>query len=235
MTSGVVYLNEKSYQLDEVVIANKKIIDTLLLGDFDEKRKGTLPLHIQNEVALFFENNFEEEVALQTFLFKVWRIKYKTAIRLRLYKKRIFKSYHFLPDDPKKLRYYFDTIIPGDDLLGENIIIYLDPQKKEIIELDLSQYNIKIPKEGVFVSLECLGYFDEDNNPIVLNKNKLSEIEMHTTKKDNYCAVWTTGIVKHWVNQNQHLKIDYEYALKTEIPKSVLKEPTFGLKVVKLE
>ncbi|GGB69466.1 hypothetical protein GCM10007424_06800 [Flavobacterium suaedae] len=234
LKKSVVYLTPESYQLDEVVITNKKVIDTLLLGELKEKKKGVLPLYIQNEVAVFFKNDFERDVALKTFLFKTWRIKYKTAIRLRLYKKRIFKTYHLSPNDPEKKKNYYNTVIPGEDLLGENIIIYLDPQKKEIIEVDFSQYNIPIPKGGVFISVECLGYYDENGNAINPDKNKLSELEMHTTTVDNYCIKYT-NITRFWVNENQHYKIDYKYINNKEAPRNVLRSPTFGLKVVRLE
>lgn len=233
LKDNVVYLSPGNYELNEIVINSKRVIDTVLLGEFNEKKRGTLSLYEQNEVAVFFKNDLEKNVALKTFLFKIWRIKYKTAIRLRLYKKRIFNTYYFSPNDPEKKKNYYNTVIPGDDLMGENIIIYLEPQKKEIIEVDFSKYNIQMPKEGVFISVECLAYYDKNGNIINPEKNKLSELEMHTTALDNYCIKYT-NITRFWVNQIHHIKADYKYMIQKDVPISILKAPTFGLKVLKI-
>jgi len=79
---------------------------------------------------------------------------------------------------PFRVRLYGkDTInnIIGEDLLKENLIVSLN--KGNWLEVDLSSYNIKIPKSGVFVGIEMLASEYYLSNKIITKK----EIGKHRT------------------------------------------------------
>ena len=121
--------------------------------------------------------------------------------------------------------------IPGDELLSENIIFYVETGKKGIVEVDLSAYTIEMPPEGVFAGIECLAYYDATGIVAVSKINKPIKIEFHKTKTDNY-AVMISLQNPFWMNRNKWLKNDFENVFKTEPGADQLLAPTFGLKVV---
>lgn len=220
--------NMLSYQLNEVVISEMKEI---LLGELDAQSKKGMNIAKGSKHAYFFENTVGSEgVFLKTMLFKVQKVKYKTEARIYLYKKHDYMQELYV--DSGTISY--PSFIPGDKIETKEIVVYLEPGQKGVIEVDLSKYDIAMPAEGLFVSLEGVGYSDTKGNEITgLKPKEMTWIDFHPTTSDSYCGLaMTQGSEKtFWINNNKWIKADFKYAFKKEPSKKILTAPNFGLKV----
>jgi len=219
--------NLQSYQIKEVVISDMREI---LLGELDAKSKKSKPV---GRDAYYFENKTQgNNFFLESFFFKVDRAKYRTKLQVHLYKKKNYTEEVYL--ETGTLTY--PSFVPGDEIKTEDIIVYINPGRKGLVEVDLLQFDIVIPMDGVFVSLELISYLDESGAVIKRSKFKekeLTTIDFHPSTTDNYCgtaSVYGTDD-EFWINSNKRLRTDYIYAFKKEAPEKMLVAPNFGLKV----
>lgn len=225
LSSTILLLTPIIITLKEVVIKKGKC--PILLGEFDRKIKRYLTLKVQNQITYFFENTKIDTCYLQTFLFKSKKVKTKTAIRVHLYTKKIDTLAYKVIENGVKKTLFFTTLIPNDEIENQEIIIHLEPNQKGIITIDLKKYDIQMPKEGLFVGIECLAYFDRNNKQID-QVDFPTEIEAHLTQKNNYC-------VKHklhdigWNNENDRVKRDFQLVFRNSDPSKSLFAPTVGL------
>lgn len=220
--------NIQSYQIKEVLISEMREV---LLGELDVKSKKGFNIAKDSKHAYYFENTVGSEgVFLKTMLFKVQKVKHKTKAHIYLYKKHDFIQRAYFESDSIS----YPSFIPGEKIGTKEIVVNMEPGQKGIIEVDLTKYNIEMPAEGLFVSLEGVGYYDENGNEITgLKQKEMTWIDFHPTTTDNYCGLAITqGIDKaFWVNNNKWLKSDFKNVFKKEPSKKILIAPNFGLKV----
>ena len=200
----------------------------ILLGELDGKSGKGRGL---GRDAYYFENESKgEALFLKSFLFKVNKVKYRTRAYVRFYKKKEYTEEVYL--DAGTVTY--PSFIPGDEIQVNDIVIYIESGQKGVIDIDLSKYDIPMPAEGLFVSLEGDGYFDDKGDKVTRLKPKdATVIDFHPSVTDNYCG---TAIVQgredlFWINSNKRLRTDFKYAFKKEAPEKMLVAPNFGLKV----
>lgn len=142
LINDTIFLNQNIIELKEVVI-NKYKQEVVTLGYINNKKKMQLSAGKGSEIVVFIDNSFNQSRQVKTFLFNLKRKKdFKTAIRIHFYKKKINKSE------------------PSEEIGNEDIIGYLDNKIKGTIEIDITNYNIEFPIEGIFVGIEWLGFFD---------------------------------------------------------------------------
>lgn len=222
LKDGRISLESISYELNEVTVSG--LADPVTIGEIDSEKNKLLNLTQQHMAAYFFENTYGQPVFITSFLFKADKIKYRTAVRVRMFAKHDYVQDIYVG----KEKHSYDSFIPGKDLLAENIIVYLDPQKKGVIEIDLSGYNLMLPDEGAFFAVECLDYYDKagDRTDFV---DKPTSLEMHISETDNYCLRY--NLKGMWVNINKWIRGDYKYAFRQEVNKKALWAPSYGLKV----
>jgi len=203
--------------------------DDTILGEFNEKSKKS---HGLGKDAYYFENTMGEGVALKSFLFKVDDITYNTKVYVRLYEKKEYKQDLYVENDTISYASY----IPGDAISTKEIIVNIEPGQKGVVEVDLSVYDVTMPQDGLFVSLELKGYFDAKGNAVTKLKSKnLTRIDFHPTTTENYCG-WAEVQGQEggfWMNRNKWTKADFKYSFKKEPSKSILIAPNFGLKVAR--
>lgn len=70
---------------------------------------------------------------------------------------------------------------PGKDILTENVVIDLDP-KQNMLEVDISKYNLPFDKTYLWLAIETLGYVNE-NGVFIANQDK--QLGKHIPKKAN--------------------------------------------------
>ena len=113
-------------------------------------------------------------------------------------------------------------------------MVYIEPGQKGVIEVDLTMYGIKMPAEGLFLSLEEGSYYDAEGHLVNgLSPKEYTKVVFHPTVTDNYCS-WINPLDTEnwfWINTNKLLKTDYEEVFKQKAPKKELVAPNFGLKV----
>jgi hypothetical protein len=181
-----IFLKKKIITLNEVVIQNKKKSFSFL-GHSTKKRKISISGSKGFEICEFIENPYKTEKTIKSFLFKIKRRKdYKTAVRIHFYKK-------------------LDTKLePNNEILKQDVVYYFDGKIKELVEVDVSNYNIELPSEGAFIGIEWLGILnekgdfvedlenwndtsielnDEISNPITFIKSRYGQTKWHNTEK----------------------------------------------------
>lgn len=220
------------YRHNDPVIAKDN--SDILLGELNEKSKKGQAITAEGKIAYYFENNTtEKNLYLKSMLFKVEKVRYKTEARIRLYEKHDYVQDVYDPETGEKSSY--DSFIPGEPIAGKEIVVYLEPGQNGIVEVDLTTYGITMPAEGLFLSLEGIGYYDAKGNSIKnLDSKELTWVDFHPTTTDNYCSwIAAQGSDNYfWINNNKWLKSDYKF-FKTDVPKKTLKAPNFGLKLEK--
>jgi len=227
LLAEIIYLEPEVYSLDEVVLTGKKLKDTLI-GAFENRRETYTEIDTKHQYAYFFENTFKGRAVIKSFVFKVATVRYKTALRIHILKKIDCKWGYKIKGDTTQ--YFYDSFIPDNDLLNENIIVYINPQKKGTVEVDLSTYNFEIPAEGIFVGIECLAFYDDEGKELNTTESR-TEIAFHETVTDNY-GKKISLVNSFWVNHNKWVKKDFELVFKTLPGKKSLIAPSFGLKVL---
>lgn len=213
--------------VNEVLVAKN---DGFLLGELDVKSKKNRPV---GKDAYYFENVTQGKgFLLESFLFKVDHAKYRTKLQVHLYKKKDFVQEVYTDEGTVS----YPSYVPGDEIKTRDIIVYVDPGQNGLVEVDLLQYDVAIPVEGVFVSLELVNYLDENGVEILRPKfktNELTTIGFHPSTTDNYCGragIYGTD-TEFWINNNKSLKTDFKYSFKKEVPQKMLVAPNFGLKI----
>ncbi len=160
-------------KLDEVVITvirNRKFKkETIKPYLDDDYYKCWLPT-IESEIAVFFPNEDDKLKKITTVLFPI-------SLESRDWKKRKRAN----ADKRKfstlfKVKFYSnDNGYPSKPLTYANIVFRATEKDGDAFELDVSAYDLMIPENGFFVSLQVLGYTDQ-NGKLLPNK-KYKEIK----------------------------------------------------------
>ena len=125
---------------------------------------------IESEIAVYFPNNSTKTKRISSLQIPIkveakdWdKRKRKTA------KKRPFSTLF-------KVNFYKNKNgLPGDVLTYDNVVFIANEKSEKIIELDVTAHDIYVPKNGLFVSLQVLGYTDEKGK--LLPNKKYQEIK----------------------------------------------------------
>lgn len=207
----VVTLAEEVYKLDEVIISSKLFDSYKIIGYLNEN-KTSYEWKGNGETTLFIENESKDVTQIISILFKIRKVKSRSAYRVHFYKKM---ESHFHP---------------GERLINEDIIGFIEPDTKGIIELDISQYALQFPIEGMFLSIEPLGFTNEKE--ITKQRDNGLFFEFHQTKKNIYFHRISFS-PENWDNVNERLVKDYIYLGKEKVPSKNLIAPSFGIKIIR--
>ena len=222
---------ELRYRLNEIEVSNR---DTeVVLGELEAKSKKGMIIAPDGKIACYFENTAGDGASLKSMLFKVQKVKYRTEAHIRLYSKHDYMQDLYAQDGSTVS---YASFIPGEQIKTEEIVVSLEPGQKGVIEIDLTKYDIAMPADGLFVSLEGVGYFDAEGKELTgLDAKEMAWVDFHPTTKDNYCE-WTATQgtqSRFWLNINKRIKKDFEIAFKKAPSKKILRAPNFGLKVTR--
>lgn len=135
------------YHLKEVIVKSNKKQEFATLGLPKAKLKSLLGAFKGFEICTFIENPYHETKTIHSFLLKIRNPnKSKVGFRLHLYEIDSIKR------TPKK------------ELLTQDIIVIVEGNTKELIEHDVTIYNLELPSNGAFVGIEWFGVFNEETN-----------------------------------------------------------------------
>ena len=193
--NDTIFLNQNIKTLNEVLINNfdnfKKEQE---LGFFNFRNNASFDMKSGGQIAVFIENKTGRKGWIKEVSFKAkTEGKCKCGIRIRIMK----------PDSTSEK--------PGLDLLNDNVIVNTDNLKR-INRINLSDYKIIMPKNGVFVVLEWL-YSD-----IKCDKNSFTNIlgNMEIARD----LVWFNYRDKDWQHYN-----------RPKVPNGNYMTPNIGIKV----
>jgi hypothetical protein len=160
-------------KLDEVLVIAKidRKFKTKTIKPYldDDYYKCWLPT-IESEIAVFFPNENDQLKKITSVLFPI-------TLESRDWKKRKRSN----ADKRKfstlfKVKFYKnDNGIPGQAMIYTNIVFRVTEKNGDEFELDVSDHDLFIPEGGFFVSLQVLGYTDQ-NGKLLPNK-KYKEIK----------------------------------------------------------
>jgi len=138
------YLVPKIEVLQEVVIGKKFESKEVLLGSTKGKKLGLIPRNKDIMVAQFIKSYRKDACCKNlkniTITFKrnsKWKLLKFSKARIRIFDKDTIKG------------------TPKNDLLRKNLVVTIE-QGQEELNLDLSRFDIEVPKEGLFVAIEIL-------------------------------------------------------------------------------
>lgn len=205
-----ILLEPNAFILDEVVISG--LTDVVTLGYTDKKKLSYSGTAEGFQDAVYIPNNLGKASYVKSFLFKIVESKSRFAYRLHFYK-------------PSK-----DMRHPGQEITRANIVRFTEKGAKGLTEVDLSEYKVAFPTEGVYVSIEGLGSCDA-NGKIIETKYSYITYEDFQSAEPIFCHQPEFFIRSGWINENERTLRDYKENFKKEAPKEELRVPQFGLKV----
>lgn len=231
--NNLIFLEEKIEILKEIELS-ENIKESIIIGDLTKNNIKKRQLAFLEKVAWakYFPNQNSKNYTIKSILLNLFEVKYRTAIGLKFYKKKVYETYKINYKDNNK-KVLTSTIIPGEEITTKNSFFYIEKNTKGIFEIDLSDLDLEIPEDGVFVSIYLLDYYDENGNEIeIKNVNNKTKIKTNKTREENYCQKEFLLDGTEWINVNNWFKCDELYFFKNLRPYySKFSEPTFAIKV----
>jgi len=143
---SAVYLQEDAKELDEVIVRSSTKFNTAEIGNIKAKR--TMLFGGTNQYAMLLKTDVAENAVLDELYFHL--------------NPDIFEDNRW--ESTVKIRIYTnENDRPGKDILTENLVKQLKKKQKKL-QVDVSNYNITIPREGVFIGFDFMGYLDDSNS-----------------------------------------------------------------------
>jgi hypothetical protein len=166
-------LESLSEELQEVIVQVKPTgkfkLKTLKPTLHEDYFKCWLPT-IESEIAVFFPNENQKPKQITTLYLPIkteasnWSDRKKSNAKKRSFS-TLFKV-HF---------YENNNGLPGDVLSYEKVVFRVTEQSENVFELDITENDIFIPKNGIFVSIQILGYTDKKGK--LLPNKKYQEVK----------------------------------------------------------
>ena len=153
--SAAVFLNSKAFDLDEVVISNSIGTKQIVIGQ------------TENTIAQAFDNGPRMDVK-----FFPYQPSYKTT---KYIKKVTLYTDSRIDDATIKLHFFSvdDNGFPGEELLKKDLIVTVKNGTKNN-KIDLSDYNLVMPKKGLFVGFEKLMIEKNKKEKTIIDSNTLT-------------------------------------------------------------
>ncbi len=167
-----ILLKQDIYELNEIVVKSlpKKFKEERLKPYLDNDYfKCWLPT-IESEIAVFFRNPDDK-------LRKISKVHFPVTLESSDWDKR--KRSNADKRDFStlfKVKFYSnDNGFPGEEINYETIVFITTEKDGDVHHLDVSSHNIFVPENGFFVSVQVMGYTD-DNGKLLPNK-KYKEVK----------------------------------------------------------
>jgi hypothetical protein len=169
---AALFLKPEAHALDEVVLnntLNRKFKEETLKPYLDDDYYNCWLPTIESEIAVYFPKTTSQDQKLSSVSFPI-------ALESKDWNKRNRSN-----SEKKKFSTLFKVKfydnadgIPGEVLSYETIVFRATEKDGDAYELNVDDYDIYIPKNGFFVSLQVLGYTDKSGK--LLPNKKYKEI-----------------------------------------------------------
>lgn len=225
--SKTVLLTKNVFTLDEIVVSTSKKQD-IILGEenrFLKKKSNSITKEVTYGIAIKNQSNFDLEI--NKILFYVDKVKYKTAYKINFY------EYNQIPISIGHQYAEIGKIIFSTDVL------YLSAKQNNAVEISLKENEIFLKEASVFVTLELISYFDENNKIVLPSFEDSTKLKFQFSSLTNYYAKMadsTTGeLTSKLININAMINYDFAYSFFKKPHKSSLVAPVILLYAQKLE
>ena len=189
-SEGIIRLKEKSVILGEIKVLPKKY-SIVSVGIKDKKPLGMQYANVfSGNKGNFIENSKKEKGWIKSVSYYIYPDGYPTTpFRVRVYD----------VNENKK---------PGKDILNKNVVV--SASGPGWFTVDLSEYNIPFPGEGVFVMMEWINsgdkyYFEKDvtvkgkNGQPEIVKRKYYGQSLGTVSKKGGVVLWGNNLGNEWI------------------------------------
>ncbi|MEZ4793189.1 MAG: hypothetical protein R2783_06925 [Gelidibacter sp.] len=171
--AGTIYLETQIDELNEVVIHTKidrKFKEETIKPYLDDDYYHCWLPTIESEIAVFFPNEDAQDKKIITVHFPI-------TLESKDWEKRKKKNSDKQPFSTLfKVKFYANNDgFPEKEIVYETIVFRATEKGGDVYDLDVSGYDISMPDNGMFVSLQVLGYTD-DAGKLLPNK-KYKEIK----------------------------------------------------------
>ncbi|GAB5564370.1 MAG: hypothetical protein Wins2KO_14330 [Winogradskyella sp.] len=233
------FMTASTDELDEVVvignIPNRKFkIETLKPYLDDDYYNCWLPT-IESEIAVYFPKTTNKDQKLSSIIFPI-------ALESKDWKKRKRSN-----SDKKKFSTLFkvqfyanDNGLPGKVLTYETTVFRATEKDGDSYELNVEDYNLYVPKDGFFVSIQVMGYTDKagkllPNKKYKEIKSKNGVVKIPTNFRPllpftNDIKDKNTFIKRVFINGNNWVKFDKGNGFESSLLKRELYNYGIGLK-----
>ena len=195
----IIYLTPDEYQLAEIIISNKKIkgktkkVKPIKHNDFLKSHR----LLIGEEMAIYIPNNFDSnsDIELKSILIPIVTKTISFDKSLNGKKQRV-KKLKF--SGLYRISFYEnDNGKPGKQFDYENCTIVIN-EKRTVVKLNLDDFDVELPKNGLFVGVQNLGETDENNNlisetPFILKETKKGVVKIVRPTKPYFPVHYNTS------------------------------------------
>lgn len=148
--SNTVLLEPDTIALNEVIVKNNVDSDFNNINFINEISKPSMGFGKGYEIGVFIENKEQKVKDIHSVVFKIHNYKRKTTenryFRIHFYNKSI------------------ESDLPGKEILIDNMIYFIKPDVTGLTAFDISKYNIQLPLDGLFVSIENLGFLNSNKD-----------------------------------------------------------------------
>lgn len=203
--SDTIFLKQNSIILKEIIITNSNKYKNL--GFKFSKKNSTINTYKGSEFAVFIENESNVKAKIKSVILNLTKKKdYTIILKIKFYKKGTNNT-------------------PTDILNNRDIVYYLKNKHNGELEIDIDDENIELPEEGVFLSVETLGFIDKKGS-FINDQDMWHEFSFHLVD-DKKNATFTKNNLRAntWYN---NLKLRFEeIGLKYKNYPNV----SFGIKV----
>jgi hypothetical protein len=130
-------LEKEVYQIGEVVVVPKKV-KLVKLGNLSSFTFRSWQISFDEQLAIYIPNK---------------------GIDGKIIAVRVYMISHASPDwkyRPFRLRLYDGSKIVGEELIKEEVIASLKPKRNHWVDIDVSQFNLTFPKNGVVVAIQAM-------------------------------------------------------------------------------
>lgn len=169
----IILMETQIDELNEVVIRTKidrKFKEETLKPYLDDDYYHSWLPTIESEIAVFFPNEDEQ-------LKKIVTVHFPITLESKDWEKREKKNAEKQPFSTLfKVKFYKNSDgFPGKELVYQTIVFRTTEKGGDVYNLDVSNYGIFMPEDGLFVSLQVLGYTDKVGK--LLPNKKYKEIK----------------------------------------------------------
>jgi hypothetical protein len=166
----VITMQSRAHELDEIIISNKtdrkfKIIKYKPYLD-DDYYRCWLPT-IESEIAVFIPKKTKEDQQL-------YKVQFPIALESQNWEKRHQKNAEKKAFSTLfKIRVYDNRDgLPGEALITEPLVFIATEKTGDYFEMNLEDYLVMIPDNGLFVSIQVLGYTNAKGKLLANKKYK---------------------------------------------------------------
>ncbi|HLT33038.1 MAG TPA: hypothetical protein VKZ98_04550 [Aquaticitalea sp.] len=170
---SILFMETQIDELNEVIIRTKidrKFKEEVLKPYLDDDYYHCWLPTIESEIAVFFPNENDQDKKIATVHFPI-------TLESKNWEKRKKKNSEKQRFSTLfKVKFYHNNQgFPGKELIYENIVFRATEKGGDVYNLDVSRYDILVPDNGFFVSLQVLGYTDDEGK--LLPNKKYKEIK----------------------------------------------------------